>query len=140
MTSPRAEARRAKIILCVDDQVENTMALQAVLEGEGYGSRTARSGAECLNLVKQFTPSLIFLDIQMPEMDGFETCRRIRDIWTLRGVPIAFLTGRKSPEDVKAGLAAGGNDFLLKPFDYERLLARVEHWTQRSIGLRRVGA
>ena len=53
MTTAQAAARRAKIILCVDDQIENTMALQAVLEGEGYGFRSASSGAECLNLVNQ---------------------------------------------------------------------------------------
>jgi len=133
MTTAQAAARRAKIILCVDDQIENTMALQAVLEGEGYGFRSASSGAECLNLVNQFTPALIFMDIQMPEMDGFETCRRVRNVWTQRRTPIAFLTGCKTPEDVKAGLAAGGNDFLLKPFDYPRLLARVEHWTRNRV-------
>ena len=134
MTTPQASARRLKIILCVDDQIENTMTLRAVIEGEDYGFRSASSGAECLNLVNQFTPALIFLDIQMPEMDGFETCRRIRNVWTQKRTPIAFLTGRKTPEAVRAGLAAGGNDFLLKPFDYPRLLARVEHWTRNRVG------
>jgi two-component system, OmpR family, response regulator len=133
MTQQRLEMRRNKVILGVDDQVENLLVLQAVVESAGYTFRSAPSGAECIALVKLTTPHLILLDIEMPDMDGFETCRRLRTVWTVRQTPIAFLTGRKSAEDVKHGLAAGGNDFIVKPFDHDRLLARISHWTRRTI-------
>jgi DNA-binding response OmpR family regulator len=86
-------------------------------------------------MLTRVTPRLILLDIQMPEMDGLETCRRIRAIRELAQVPVAFLTASKSAEDVRAGLAAGGNDFIVKPFDIQKLLLRVEHWTTRRIAV-----
>ena len=66
-------------------------------------------------------------------MDGFETCRKLREMPELGRVPIAFLTARKTPEDVRHGLDVGGNDFIVKPFDPGKLLERVAHWTSRSL-------
>ena len=127
--------RRNKVVLGVDDQPENLMILRAVLETAGYAFLEASTGAECLSLAARSSPRLILLDVQMPGMDGFEICRRLRSDWRLKTVPVAFLTGRKSVEDVKAGIAAGGNDFITKPFDRERLLARVDHWARKSIAV-----
>ena len=90
-------------------------------------------GAECLELSNRFIPKLILLDIRMPDMDGFETCRRLRTNPALRHIPVAFLTALKSAADVTTGLAAGGNDFIVKPFDTGKLLERVKHWTGRSV-------
>jgi len=126
-------ARKSRIVLGVDDQAENIMLLEALLETAGYSFMSASSGPECLSLALRCTPRLILLDVQMPEMDGYETCRRLRAIWLLRQVPIAFLTARKAADDVKVGLAAGGNDFIVKPFDHEKLLARVDYWTKRTV-------
>jgi CheY-like chemotaxis protein len=124
----------SKIVLGVDDAPENLFLLQAAMKSAGYTFIAAKSGRECLSLLSRVTPRLILLDIEMPDLDGFETCRRIRQNRDLRHVPIAFLTARKGPEDVKSGLAAGGNDFILKPFDPMKLLDRVKHWTSRSVG------
>jgi len=66
-------------------------------------------------------------------MDGFETCCQIRSDVRLRHVPVAFLTSRKTTEDVRAGMAAGGNDFILKPFDNAQMISRVDHWTRQRI-------
>ena len=71
----------------------------------------------------------------MPEVDGFETCRRLRSDSALNHVPIAFLTSRNSTDDVKAGLAAGGNDFILKPVVIARLMERVHYWTSRRVSV-----
>ncbi|CAN5195733.1 hypothetical protein BH11PSE2_BH11PSE2_09400 [soil metagenome] len=126
--------RRNKTVIGCDDQVENLMILEALIEAHGYTFYGASSGAECLSLALRVDPRLILLDVQMPEMDGFETCRRIRGMFLLRTVPVAFLTARKAPEDVRTGLSAGGNDFIVKPFDPAKLLARVDHWMNRRIG------
>ncbi len=122
-----------RIILGVDDQAENLMFLQVLLESAGYMFIGASSGIECLSLATRTSPRLILIDVQMPGMDGFETCRRIRAEWTLRRTPVAFLTAKKSPEDVRAGILAGGNDFIVKPVDPVTLLARAEHWTKRTL-------
>lgn len=127
--------RSTKIVLGVDDVPQNLLLLEGVLGAAGYTFLSVASGRECLTMLTRVVPRLILLDIQMPEMDGFETCRRIRAIRELAAVPIAFLTASKSPEDVRAGLASGGNDFIVKPFDIQKLLLRVEHWTTRRIAV-----
>jgi CheY-like chemotaxis protein len=118
-------------VLAADDQPENIMLLESLIESQGFTFFGARSGAECLSLAERVKPRLVLLDVQMPGMDGFETCRRLRAIPALAGAPVAFLTARKSSADVRAGMLAGGNDFIVKPFDPEKLIARVIHWTGR---------
>jgi two-component system OmpR family response regulator len=124
----------SKIVVGVDDAAENLLLLQAAVKAGGYTFMGARSGTECLSLVGKMAPRLILLDIEMPDPDGFETCRRLRLIRQLSRVPIAFLTARKTPEDVKRGIALGGNDFIVKPFDPVKLLDRIRHWTGRTVG------
>src|SRR5690242_401416 len=113
--------RAGKIVLGVDDQPENLMMLEALIEGQGFAFFGVSSGPEALSLAVRTSPRLILLDVQMPGMDGFETCRRMRAVPELAAVPIAFLTARKASDDVRAGLLAGGNDFIVKPFDPEKL-------------------
>jgi len=107
------------------------MMLESLIESQGFTFFGVASGAECLSLAPRISPRLILLDIQMPELNGFETCRRLRSIYTVKPIPVAFLTARKSADDVRAGMLAGGNDFIVKPFDPEKLIARVVHWTAR---------
>jgi two-component system OmpR family response regulator len=124
---------RSKIVIGVDDNPANLAFLKTTISAAGYSFVGLSGGAECLSIVLRFPPRLILLDIQMPGMDGFETCRRLRGMAETRNVPIAFLTGRRTREDVQQGLAAGGNDFIIKPFDREHLLARVQMWTGRRV-------
>jgi len=133
MTDAEFAARRGKIILGVDDQPDNIMILESLIETQGFTFFGVNSGAECLSLAQRVNPRLILLDIQMPELDGFETCRRLRRTPNMATTPVAFLTARKSVEDVRTGIAAGGNDFILKPIDPDKLLARVIHWTSRRV-------
>ncbi len=133
MTPQELAARRDKIVFGVDDQSENLVLLEAIITSAGYTFLGMTRGIQCLSLAARAKPRLILLDIQMPDMDGYETCRRLRADWTMARVPIAFLTVRKAPEDVKAGVAAGGNDFLVKPFDPKKLLARVDHWVRNGL-------
>ncbi|QUD86203.1 response regulator [Phenylobacterium montanum] len=133
MSFADAAAGRGKVVLGVDDQPENIMMLESILESQGFTFFGASSGMECLSLVQRVNPRLILLDVQMPLMDGYETCRRLRRIPEYRSIPVAFLTARKEVEDVRTGIAVGGNDFIVKPFDPVKLVNRVAHWTSRRV-------
>lgn len=127
------DSGRGRIVIGVDDSREILAPLKAVISAAGYTFFGVASGQECLGLASRAKPHLILLDIQMPEMDGFETCRRLRMIGALERVPVVFLTGRKTVEDVQRGMAAGGNDFMIKPFARDKLLERVRHWSSRTV-------
>ena len=126
--------RRSKIVMAVDDQAETLLLIQSFVESAGVGFVGAQRGREAVTLTSRMVPRLILLDIQMPNIDGFQTCRMLRANPALRTVPVAFLTARKTSEDVTAGLAAGGNDFIVKPFDPDKLIERVVYWVGRRVG------
>jgi DNA-binding response OmpR family regulator len=129
---------RNKVVIGVDDQPHHLRLLEQCITAAGYTFLGAPGGVMCLNLVTRVEPRLIILDIQMPELDGFETCRRLRIDAGLSHVPIAFLTSRSNTEDVQRGLAVGGNDFILKPVSIARLMERVQYWTCRRVASRAV--
>ena len=128
-----AANNRSKIIVGVDDVPESLALVDHIVSDAGYTFMGAGGGAECLALVARIVPQLILLDVEMPKMDGFETCRLLRADGRLTHVPIAFLTARKSSEDVRKGMAAGGNDFVLKPFDRAKLIERLNYWTRHRV-------
>jgi PAS domain S-box-containing protein len=113
-------------ILIVDDRVENIIAMEAVLKSEGYKLLTAHSGQEALDVLRQHAVDLILLDIQMPDMDGYEAARRIKELEHGRGVPIIFVTAifTESPH-IKKGYEAGAIDYFTKPFDPDILRMKV---------------
>jgi CheY-like chemotaxis protein len=122
-------ARRSKIVMVVDDAQEILLHLQNLIEAHGYTCLTVPSGRDCLEMVNRIPPRVILLDVEMPSMDGYETCRRLRRLPGTTRIPIMFLTARKTAEAVRAGIGAGGNDFVVKPFDPAKLLERLDHWT-----------
>jgi len=124
---------KSRVVMGVDDTPENLKLLQFAIEAAGYPFIGVKNGLECLAMLGRVTPKLILLDVEMPTMDGFETCRRIRRMPGFDHVPIAFLTARKTTEDVKTGLAAGGNDFITKPYVIAKLRERVNYWTTRRV-------
>jgi CheY-like chemotaxis protein len=124
---------RNYVVIGVDDAPDTRALLGLLLSHNGYSFFGCESGAECLALVTRVAPRLILLDIDMPYMDGFETCRRLRSMEPMRQVPIAFLTARKTRDDVRQGLQAGGNDFVLKPLNGAKLIERVQHWTSKRL-------
>ncbi|HEX3243818.1 MAG TPA: response regulator [Chloroflexota bacterium] len=112
-------------ILVVDDTPQNIRLLDAVLTPRGYDVIPATSGQEALNAVAERSPDLILLDIQMPVMDGYEVCRRIREEPATRALPIVMITAAGDQEKLRA-LEAGADEFIAKPFNQAELLARVK--------------
>lgn len=113
-------------ILVVDDVRDNLDLMTQVLESGTWGIATARSAAHALERVSKELFDLFLLDVQMPDMDGFELCRRLRSDPITRSVPVIFITAeRTTSANVIEGLDAGGFDYITKPFDQAELLARV---------------
>ena len=112
-------------ILVVDDQPESIRLLHAVLSPRGYSVDSVSSGAEALErLAAEPAPDLVLLDVVMPEIDGYEVCRRIRATPATELLPVVMLTASSGEERLRA-LEAGADDFLMKPFDQAELLARA---------------
>ncbi len=115
----------AKTILVVDDDELVRVALNELLKPEGYEVHLAPGGAEALKKLDQNGYDLLMLDIIMPEMDGFELCRKIREREDYRDTPIVFLTAKSRDEDRELGIEAGANLFLSKPISPDKLLQIV---------------
>ncbi|MGE9294925.1 MAG: hybrid sensor histidine kinase/response regulator [Puniceicoccales bacterium] len=114
------------LILVVDDQPINIKLLQRKLEREGFDVLTAFNGQECLAVVEQTPPDLILLDVMMPEMDGIETCARLKENEATETIPVIFITAKSSKEGKLEGLGVGAVDYITKPIDLEETLARVK--------------
>ena len=115
----------AKRILIVDDDEMVLIALNELLRPEGYKVQTLSSGTEALKKLDQNGYDLLMLDIIMPEMDGFELCKKIREKENYRETPIVFLTAKSQEEDRVQGIEAGANLFLSKPISPEKLLGII---------------
>jgi len=115
----------AKRILVVDDDEMVRMALNELLKPEGYEVHIVSGGAEALERLDEDGYDLLMLDIIMPEMDGFELCRRIREKENYRETPVVFLSAKSRDKDRDQGFEAGANLFLSKPISPDKLLAIV---------------
>jgi len=114
-----------KKILLVDDSSTVLLLHRMMLAHCGYELLTARDGQEALDKASTERPDLIFLDIVMPRMDGFQTCRALRSRPETKDVPIILVTTRGEPHHVRQGFESGCTDYITKPFDGEELLAKV---------------
>ncbi len=119
-------------VLVVDDESNITELVSLGLRYEGFEVLSAADGRGALRAVREFGPAVVVLDVRMPDIDGFEVCRRMRadGIW----VPVIFLTARDATEDKVAGLTIGGDDYLTKPFSLDELVARVRAIVRRASG------
>lgn len=110
-------------VLVVDDDRKITGLLQRALTYEGYAVRTANDGKAALAMAAEVPPDLVVLDLMLPSVDGLEVCRRLRQVGD---VPILMLTAKDAVSDRVAGFETGADDYLVKPFALEELLARVK--------------
>ncbi|GAA1545467.1 two-component system OmpR family response regulator [Microbacterium ginsengiterrae] len=134
MTSDMPELRRPDgsplRILAVDDEQMLTDLLAMALRMEGWEVRTASSGLEALQVARDFEPDALILDIMMPDLDGVSVLRRLRESGNL--VPVLFLTAKDAVGDRVAGLTAGGDDYVTKPFSLEEVIARLRAIIRRT--------
>src|ERR1700704_6649289 len=112
-------------ILIIDDAAANIQTLSSILKERGYNINIATNGRQGLEVLERIRPDLILLDIMMPEMDGFETCQRIKASTVWREIPIVFLTAKTDTADIVRAFELGAVDFVSKPFNAHGLLARV---------------
>ncbi len=112
-------------ILVVDDVMANLSLLVDILKDEGYRVRPVASGREALRAAQTQTPDLVLLDIDMPEMDGLTVCRTLKNLPETQHVPVIFLSAFNQPKDKVAAFAAGGVDYVTKPFQIEEVVQRV---------------
>jgi putative two-component system response regulator len=117
--------QRRATVLVVDDEEPPRQFLSRVLEREGYVVNVATDGRAALQAIEQRHPDVVILDVMLPEIDGFEVCRRVREDARTRLTPIIMVTGYDAHAERVQGLTAGADDFLGKPFDIYELLARV---------------
>jgi two-component system OmpR family response regulator len=117
-------------VLVVDDEPSLAELLSSVLRYEGWSVRTAGSGADAVKTGREFRPDAVVLDIMLPDFDGVEVMRRLRAEHP--GICVLFLTARDAVEDRVAGLTAGGDDYVTKPFSLEEVLARLRGLLRRA--------
>ncbi|MFW2589988.1 response regulator [Sagittula sp. SSi028] len=113
------------IVLVIDDAPETLGMVSDALEDDGMTVLVARSGAEGIHLAQRVRPDVILLDAMMPEMDGFETCRRLKSPPLSETAPVIFMTGLSDGAHILAGLEAGGVDYVTKPVVVDELIARI---------------
>lgn len=132
-TAP-GDKQQPEQILLVDDNVTNLQVLHQTLDGRGYKILVAKNGAGALAIAAKAHPSLILLDIMMPEMDGYEVCRRLKADPALSDIPVIYLSALTDTADKVKGLELGAVDYIAKPFQPEEVIARVNtHLTISSL-------
>ena len=119
-------------ILAIDDEKDILLLLKYNLESEGYIVKIASSGKEGLDIASKYNPDLILIDIMMPEIDGIETCRKLREIEKFQSTFILFLTARVEEYSEVAAFDTGGDDYITKPIKPRALLSRINSFYKRK--------
>lgn len=132
VVSNMAASHLAIKILIVDDVPENLALLHETLDASGCEVYMATNGESALNIVEKIMPDAVLLDVVMPGIDGFEVCRRLRERPMTRDLPVIFMTGLVEAEDVVAGFAAGGTDYVTKPVRVGEVMARIDAHVRRA--------
>ncbi len=121
------EDNRVPKILIVDDEEKNLKLISAILKNYGYAFETAKNGIEALEKTRAINPDLIFLDIMMPGMDGYEVCKKLKEDSSTQDIPVVMVTALTDRESRFKGLEVGADDFLTKPVDSTELMIRAKN-------------
>ena len=125
-------------LLLVDDTPENLDVLNNILKPLNYNIAIAKDGEQAIKVALHFNPDLVLLDIMMPGIDGFETCRRLKSMDELKDVPVIFVTAKNSADDIVNGFQSGGADYINKPFYKEEVYLRIETHLNLRVYLKRL--
>lgn len=117
-------ARGKTVLICDDDPLLLDL-LEFKLKAQDYDVTRARDGAEAMDRLRESAPDVVVLDAMMPELDGFEVLRRIKENETLSDIPVLMLTSRKQEQDIVTALEIGASDYIVKPFNPDELVARL---------------
>jgi two-component system response regulator MprA len=127
-----SEEQPSKMVLVIDDDNNITELIRLGLKYEGFQVESSQTGEEGLVAAQRLNPALIILDILLPDLDGLEVCSRLRSNPTTRDIPILMLTSKDDVRDRVTGLQQGADDYLVKPFDFDELVARIRAILRRS--------
>jgi diguanylate cyclase (GGDEF)-like protein len=127
-----ATEKEKETILIVDDDPDLTELIKTVLHKKGYKTLIAENGIRAIDLALKHIPTLILLDIMMPELDGFAVCQKLRDNFYTSHIPIIVLTCREELESKVKGLSIGADDYITKPFNFSELIARIKAVLRRT--------
>ena len=127
MLTAQLQISRQATILIVDDVPSNLAALSDMLTTFGYGVQQARDGRSTLESVKLTPPDLILLDINMPDMNGYEVCEQLKADPNTRNIPVIFISALSETENIVRGFEIGGVDYITKPFQFREVVARVQN-------------
>ena len=125
------ENKNSKIFI-VEDDVDLSEMLTAYFRVQGYTVKSAVRGEEAVQAIKQENPDVVVLDIRLPDIDGYEVCRRLRKMRRTQDLPVIFLTEKREREDKLAGLELGAVDYITKPFDIQELRLRIRNSLRRT--------
>jgi len=114
------------LVLIVDDTIKNLQLLGSILKAENYKIAVATNGLAAISVTNDINPDLILLDVMMPELDGFETCKKLKTLPKTKDIPVIFLTAKVENEDIINGFKIGAVDYITKPFNTYELKARVK--------------
>lgn len=113
------------LILIVDDNVNNLKVLGTILSSRGFKIGIAAGGQECFDFIEKQPPDLIFLDIMMPDINGFDVSLKLREDEKTASIPIIFVSALSNPQQVLKAFEAGGSDYITKPFNKDEIVARA---------------
>ncbi|MCP4432704.1 MAG: response regulator, partial [Gammaproteobacteria bacterium] len=132
MSQPQVSSPEKSKALLADDDVGIQLTLSALLEQKGYAVTTVGNGVEAVNALSNDEFSIVLLDIRMPEMDGFEACKSIRELDNGKNVPILMLTGQDDTESIKKAFEIGATDFVAKPINFVLMGFRIDYIVRAS--------
>ena len=119
-----------KRILAVDDEPFNLEIIEEILEELDFELKMVNSGPECLAVVEEFDPQVILLDVSMPQMSGYEVCRKLKENPNTANIIVMFVSARGTVEERMEGYSVGAEDYIVKPFWHEELKLKLQHLHQ----------